>query len=366
MASFEGEAYGAISCKANAVLPQYTTQQQSSFFVAELMKIRAEVREQVALLHAKIDAATRLHSDAQCTLKNMASEQVETQKHQQHVAAASDKILRSFAQDFEARLGMVEQRVASHHSLQTMNEDLMRLKLSDKDACNHNTDHRYHDIAAQVEATDRRVASLCRAHDALAEQLRQAHAKWTTYYSDHDLRIAQTFDLANALSSGQTLLEEKHALEAQVVASQLNKMFQRLHDMMDKQNAGHQGLERCLENVNSELATMQTLHDVHAAEMRDQVTALRRQCHQNSTALRLLADEVVKLKRAKAEEIRRMQCDKSIPPRPTGRRHSTLPGDNDKELMAELDHALRHTSFTTPCFPNHERLHGGRDSLDLN
>ncbi|KAF0746823.1 hypothetical protein AaE_007979 [Aphanomyces astaci] len=178
------------------------------------VQIRAEVREQVALLHAKIDAATRLHGDAQNTLNHLSADYAAATKDQQQTSAASAKMLQSFVRDFEARLGtwlrkltdwystpkssveMLETRVASNHSLQSMNEvcpnpDLMRLKLSDKDTHVHENDQRHHEVAAQISAADLRVASLGRAQDVVADQLRQAQAKWNAQHNDHDHRIAQ-------------------------------------------------------------------------------------------------------------------------------------------------------------------------------
>ncbi|ETV84005.1 hypothetical protein H257_03367, partial [Aphanomyces astaci] len=251
-------------------------------------------------------------------------------------------MLQSFVRDFEARLEMLETRVASNHSLQSMNEDLMRLKLSDKDTHVHENDQRHHEVAAQISAADLRVASLGRAQDVVADQLRQAQAKWNAQHNDHDHRIAQTFELAHTLSAGQTLLEEKHVLETQIVTSQFHKVFQRLQDTLDKQTMGDQALERCVANVHSEVTTLQALHDLHATEMKEHVRALRGQCIQNTTALRLLADEVLKLKqRAKTQDFGRQQQHDHLPPRHHPER------DSDKALMAELDHALRHTSYTT-------------------
>ncbi|RHZ22943.1 hypothetical protein DYB37_002600 [Aphanomyces astaci] len=220
--------------------------------------------------------------------------------------------------------------------------DLMRLKLSDKDTHVHENDQRHHEVAAQISAADLRVASLGRAQDVVADQLRQAQAKWNAQHNDHDHRIAQTFELAHTLSAGQTLLEEKHVLETQIVTSQFHKVFQRLQDTLDKQTMGDQALERCVANVHSEVTTLQALHDLHATEMKEHVRALRGQCIQNTTALRLLADEVLKLKqRAKTQDFGRQQQHDHLPPR----RHPER--DSDKALMAELDHALRHTSYTT-------------------
>ncbi|KAF0719985.1 Aste57867_636 [Aphanomyces stellatus] len=332
--------------------------QPTPFLVDEIMLIRHEIREHVALLHAKIDATARIQVQHQLQLDALVSQTAHYKSpapvdkvHSSHCIALTmsyvGQVLQTFMRDVEARLESLEKRVAASSSLQSVNEDLMRLKLSEKDSGTIETDQRFDAIVTHIASTDHRVASVVQRQDAALDELNQMHHAWQADHGQHEVRIAHTLELAHALSAGQTLLEEKHALEARKAAAQFQKLAQRLQETSEKQTVGDQVLERCVVKVAHDVAALEERQQSHTRETLDNILALRSQSTNNTTALRLLADQVLKLKRAKTEEFRRFHAETLA---------KRSPEDADDQLVDELNHVLKQsTAYASFAVPAHHR-----------
>ncbi|CAK4608640.1 hypothetical protein LEN26_008099 [Aphanomyces euteiches] len=318
---------------------QASPQGPPSFLVDELLHVRSEIREQVALLHAKIDAVGRATADSSSRFDAITAVQNAVDKKLEQNTTTTDKLLQTFMRDVDARLDLLEKRVAATKSLQTMNEDLMRLKLSDRDTQSNQSQQHLDHVMECVSINKQNIALVARRLDALTAQISQAQ-------SDMESRIHQTLELAHALSSGQALMEEKHSLETHRVKAQFQHMTQQLNDANEKRAVGVQLVEHGVTSVQNDVTVLQNLHSAMSHEMHDELATLRSHCTSHTTALRRLADEILNLKQDKTEGGRRLherRNQEPPPPPPPPAQHGDL------DLVDELNRLLRHaTSHSSP------------------
>ncbi|OQR87819.1 hypothetical protein ACHHYP_07974 [Achlya hypogyna] len=303
----------------------------------ELLHMRKEIREQVALLHAKMEAILRLQSDKDARFDSLAARLDAVERSRDEHRGGLDKIVHSFAKDVEAKLGALEQRIVTHTNLQTLNEDLLRLQLTDKDAITAEHDHRFSDLSNQIAEEARRVAAVAATQEQLIAKMAAMEALLDSNDKRYESRIAQTLELANALNAGQELLEETSKLETQKTTAKLKKLQQCWADDAAKwhQTTGNQLLQ--LEVLQREVTGMRETATKATDELKDLSIGLRIQCNSNTSALRALAEELLRLKRHRTEDYRRAAIEEL--------RHPSRASDDDDDVVSVLNKALLQSSY---------------------
>ncbi|EQC27733.1 hypothetical protein SDRG_14484 [Saprolegnia diclina VS20] len=293
----------------------------SMFLTDELLHMRKEIREQAALLHAKLGAIERLETENDARAKALADRVDSLERRHDEARLGFEKMLHALTQSVEAKLGTprdhldiapilsgldaLEQRVAAQSSLQSLNEDLGRLKLHEKQAAAAELDHQFQHLADQISREARCVAAVATQHDQLVAKMSELEAAWHASAALYDSRITQTLELANALNAGQGLLEEAYKLETQKTIASLRKHHDRVERESSKLHAAHDTQLLQLEVLSRELHTMRDFTQRTSDELKDVVIGVRMQSNSNTSALRTLAEEILKLKRHRAEEFRR-------------------------------------------------------------
>ncbi|EQC27734.1 hypothetical protein, variant [Saprolegnia diclina VS20] len=277
----------------------------SMFLTDELLHMRKEIREQAALLHAKLGAIERLETENDARAKALADRVDSLERRHDEARLGFEKMLHALTQSVEAKLDALEQRVAAQSSLQSLNEDLGRLKLHEKQAAAAELDHQFQHLADQISREARCVAAVATQHDQLVAKMSELEAAWHASAALYDSRITQTLELANALNAGQGLLEEAYKLETQKTIASLRKHHDRVERESSKLHAAHDTQLLQLEVLSRELHTMRDFTQRTSDELKDVVIGVRMQSNSNTSALRTLAEEILKLKRHRAEEFRR-------------------------------------------------------------
>ncbi|KDO32276.1 hypothetical protein SPRG_02755 [Saprolegnia parasitica CBS 223.65] len=277
----------------------------SRFLTDELLHMRKEIREQAALLHAKLGAIQRLETENDARAKALADRVDVLERRHDESRLCFERTLQALTQSVEAKLDALEQRVAAQSSLQSLNEDLVRLKLHEKQAASAELDHQFQHFADQISREARCVAALATQHDQLVAKMSEMEAAWQASADRYDSRITQTLELANALNAGQGLLEEAYKLETQKTVASLRKHHDRVERESSKLHAAHDQQLLQLEVLSRELHTTRDVTQRTSDELKDVVIGVRMQSNSNTSALRTLAEEILKLKRHRTEDLRR-------------------------------------------------------------
>ncbi|OQS02318.1 hypothetical protein THRCLA_05298, partial [Thraustotheca clavata] len=303
--------------------------------------MRKEIREQVALLHAKIETIARSQNDRDNQFELFIEKQNEAIRLIETNKLYGEKMIEKFAKEFDGKLETLELRIVNNNNLQALNEDLIRLKLNDKEAWVQEQEHQHNHVISLIEAESQRVGILSQQQNQLESKIKDMATLLGMHQKQNETRIEQTLELANTLTAGQGFLEETYQLETKKTTARLQKLQHRLTEDSTKLHKGYGSLLVEIEVLQRELNQLREIQQKSNDEIKDLVISVRVQGTSNTSALRTLAEEVLRVKRHRTEDYRRATFDELT----HGRRKTTQ--DDDEDVVSVLNKALLQSNYAS-------------------